>query len=106
MIESRVELRAYMMTINFDRFKESSQIASNLSIKVRDFEIIDNVTSSLWRKFLSHLRPETGDVPRERGSDMLKIEMTYVRPDIKTADVVECRFKVNIFVYIQKRRNC
>lgn len=98
MIESRIELRAYMISIIYDKFKEACQHASNLAIKVRDLEIIDNITSSLWRKFLSHLRAEMGEMPRERGSDMLRVEMTYVRPDLKNVNAVECRFKVTTCV--------
>ncbi|KAJ3053878.1 autophagy- protein 2, partial [Rhizophlyctis rosea] len=94
--EGRVEFRAFKVNFEFDVYPKSSQRASRLTVSVRDFEIIDNVKTSLWRKFLSHLRPDSGNAPRETESDMVRIELVNVRPDVKDVDNQELRLKVRL----------
>ena len=92
--EGRVEFRAFKVNVEFDVYSKTSHRASRMMVSVRDFEIIDNVKTSLWRKFLSHLRPESGNTPRETESDMVRIELVNVRPDVKDVDNQELRLKV------------
>ncbi|KAJ3044694.1 autophagy- protein 2 [Rhizophlyctis rosea] len=94
--ESRVEFRAFHLNLEFDVYPKTSQRASRVLVSVRDIEIIDNVRTSLWRKFLSHLRPESGGTPRETESDMVRVELVSVRPDVKNAENQELRLKVRL----------
>ncbi|GAA5851925.1 hypothetical protein JCM8547_000101 [Rhodosporidiobolus lusitaniae] len=57
-----------------------SQLASKLAANVGAFEIIDNIKTSTWRKFLTELRPSDGGVVRATGAPMAKLEMSTVRP--------------------------
>ncbi|KAJ3092413.1 autophagy- protein 2 [Quaeritorhiza haematococci] len=92
--ESRIEIRAYTINVEFDVFPEDCHRATRLLVLIRDFEIIDNVRTSLWRKFLSHLRPESNNVPRETRSNMFEAEVTSVRPDPSKKGLEEFRLKV------------
>ena len=55
---------------------DSTDVVSSVDLRVRDFEIFDNVPTSTWRKFLTHLDdPET----RELSKPMMHIELLNVR---------------------------
>jgi hypothetical protein len=71
-----------------------SLCACRLSVNIRDLEIIDNVQTSMWRKFLSPQRPDAGNIPRETSSSMVRIEMTSVRPNLNLPLLEELRLKV------------
>ncbi|RUS31489.1 hypothetical protein BC938DRAFT_477711 [Jimgerdemannia flammicorona] len=77
---SKIEFRVERLGVEFDLFPNDQQIASRLLVTVRDFEIIDNVKTSLWRKFLSHMRPDSDTSPRESKSNMVRFELSGVRP--------------------------
>ncbi|GAA5909588.1 hypothetical protein JCM6882_003464 [Rhodosporidiobolus microsporus] len=57
-----------------------SQLASKLAIDVSSLDIIDNIKTSTWRKFLTELRPNDGGTGRATGAPMAKVEMSTVRP--------------------------
>ncbi|BGP20876.1 autophagy-related protein 2 [Rhodosporidiobolus nylandii] len=57
-----------------------SQLASKLAARVDSFDIIDNIKTSTWRKFLTELRPSDGGVVRPTGAPMARVELTAVRP--------------------------
>ncbi|KAJ3293124.1 autophagy- protein 2 [Borealophlyctis nickersoniae] len=91
-----IEFRAFHINVEYDIYPSTSQIATRLLVHVRDFEIIDNVRTSLWRKFLSHLRPDSDTVPRETESNMIEFDLASVRPSIAEGDNLELRLKVSL----------
>ncbi|KAG0232066.1 autophagy- protein 2 [Mortierella sp. GBA43] len=81
--------------------------ASHLSLRVRQFEIIDNVKTSLWHKFLSLQRHDTHTAtPHLTQSNMVRIDLDGVRPiptvetdgarPVPAATTVDYRLKVRI----------
>ncbi|CUS23015.1 LAQU0S08e00254g1_1 [Lachancea quebecensis] len=54
----------------------SADTLHDVSLSVRDFEVVDNVPSSTWNKLLTILK----DKPRAKGSAMLYLNIQTVRP--------------------------
>lgn len=75
---ARLEIRLEQVNVEFDLLPVTEQLASHLQIHIRDFEIIDHIKTSMYRKFLSYMRLDRH--PRERGSNMIRFELTSVRP--------------------------
>jgi hypothetical protein len=92
--ESKMELRTYMVRLEVAQYSPESQLASRFVLSIQDFEVIDNIKTSLWRKFMAFLRPGPKELPREQGSNMVVFEMVKVRPNPKL-DNQEVRLKVN-----------
>lgn len=69
-----------------------AHLLNRLDVRVTDAEILDNVATSTWNKFLTYMRSE-GD--REEGASMFHIIMENVKPvaDLATAEIV-----LNVFV--------
>ncbi|KAF2483273.1 hypothetical protein BDY17DRAFT_249818 [Neohortaea acidophila] len=57
--------------------EDSAEVVSSVDVRVRDVEVFDNVPTSTWRKFLTHLSNEPGD--REMAKPMLHLELFNVR---------------------------
>ncbi|KAI9097184.1 hypothetical protein DFS34DRAFT_620774 [Phlyctochytrium arcticum] len=91
---SQIILKCYSMSIEFDSYSEDAQTAWQLRWIIKDVEIIDNVRSSRWRKFLTILRPDGDAVPRETSSSMVKIDVCSVRPTSSSLGDEELRLKV------------
>ncbi|KAI8810163.1 ATG C terminal domain-containing protein, partial [Cladochytrium replicatum] len=91
-----IELRLVHVNIEYDKYEVDSQLASRLLFRVRDLEIIDSVRTSLWRKFLSHLRSDFDTRPRETSSDMVAVEVLTVRPDPSKSPREELRLRIHI----------
>ena len=91
--ECKVEVRAQMVNVEYCRFKPESAMTSRLSVSIRDLDVMDNVDTSSWRKFLSFCTPGSGERPREDGSCMIEVEYAIVRPDLKFGKE-EARLKV------------
>ncbi|KAJ3390374.1 autophagy- protein 2 [Lobulomyces angularis] len=94
-IEPKVEIRANMIKVEYDSFSADSVTSSRLLVLIKDFDIVDNVETSSWRKFLSFLTPSLGEQPRENGSNMINLELLNVRPDLKL-NKEESRLKISI----------
>ncbi|KAJ3221056.1 autophagy- protein 2 [Clydaea vesicula] len=94
-IEPKVEIRANMIKVEYDSFSADSVTSSRLLVLIKDFDIVDNVETSSWRKFLSFLTPSIGEQPRENGSNMINLELLNVRPDLKL-NKEESRLKISI----------
>jgi len=61
---------------------DSHETQFMLDLRVEDFEIIDNVPTSTWRKFVTYMN-DAGR--RETGSSMAHIELLNVRPVLELA---------------------
>ncbi|CAG8460243.1 5160_t:CDS:10 [Ambispora gerdemannii] len=92
---SKLDIRLEKMNLEFDLFPENEQLAFRLLLSIRDVEILDNIKSSAWRKFLSHMRPENDTSPREAKSNMVRIELQCVRP-VPTDPSEEFRLKTRL----------
>lgn len=57
---------------------KESQVTARVTAEVRDFEIIDNIKTSTWRKFLTELRASDGGEVRATGASMLRFELNKV----------------------------
>ncbi|KAK9234545.1 hypothetical protein V1525DRAFT_391341 [Lipomyces kononenkoae] len=81
----QVELKG--VNVDFVAYPESSEVANSIDIRVREFEIFDNVSTSTWRKFVTYMY-SAGE--REAGGSMARIEMLNVRPspDLATSELV------------------
>ncbi|KAK9370400.1 hypothetical protein V1509DRAFT_561145 [Lipomyces kononenkoae] len=81
----QVELKG--VNVDFVAYPESSEVANSVDIRVREFEIYDNVSTSTWRKFVTYMY-SAGE--REAGGSMARIEMLNVRPspDLTTSELV------------------
>ncbi|ODV94319.1 hypothetical protein PACTADRAFT_51177 [Pachysolen tannophilus NRRL Y-2460] len=75
-----------------DEDEDCSETINTMDIKVRDFEIIDNVPTSTWNKFVTYLR-QFGD--REVGVSMLHIVIDTIRP-VSSLAATELALKVSI----------
>ncbi|GAA6005897.1 hypothetical protein JCM11491_004053 [Sporobolomyces phaffii] len=58
----------------------TSRPASKIRVDVSSFDIIDNIKTSTWRKFLTEMRPSDGGVVRASGSPMAKFELETTDP--------------------------
>lgn len=56
----------------------SGEVQSSIDVRIRDFEIFDNVPTSTWRKFLTYYNDE-GNM-REMMKPMIHLELLNVRP--------------------------
>ncbi|CAG8532578.1 11151_t:CDS:10 [Dentiscutata erythropus] len=89
---SKLDIKFDKINLEFDLFPKDNLLASRLLLLIRDLEILDNIKTSAWHKFLSHLRPDNDTNPRENKSNMVKIELKSVRP-VPTDPAEEYRLK-------------
>lgn len=86
----QIELRG--LCLDFVLFPQNGgETQSSVDLKVRDMEIIDNVPTSTWKKFVTYMR-DAGK--RETGSQMAHIEVLNVKP-VPTLAASELVIKVS-----------
>ncbi|KAF9930506.1 autophagy- protein 2 [Linnemannia zychae] len=91
-----VEFNADRVRLDFEDHVSGVETASHLSVRVKEFEIIDNLQSSHWHKFLARQRHDTNSAnPRSTQSNMIRIDLDGVRP-VVTASTVEFRLGVRM----------
>ncbi|KAF9540208.1 autophagy- protein 2 [Mortierella hygrophila] len=91
-----LEFNADRVRVDFEDHVSGVETASHLSLRVREFEIIDNLKTSHWHKFLSHQRHDSRSAKsRSAQSNMVRIDLDGVRP-VVSASTVEFRLKVKI----------
>ncbi|KAJ3332303.1 autophagy- protein 2 [Blyttiomyces sp. JEL0837] len=93
---SRMELHFLKVNFEYGSYSSTSQVASKVNLSMRDFEILDNLQSSSWRKFLAPLRPNQTELPRESESKMISTQLVNVRPNPAAAHLEEARLKVHV----------
>ncbi|CCH45571.1 Autophagy-related protein [Wickerhamomyces ciferrii] len=67
------------------------ELLNDIDIKVADFEVIDNVPTSTWNKFVTEMK----DTERESGASMLSVNFKTVRPVMSLA-ATELLMDVNV----------
>lgn len=67
---------------------DTGDVVSSVDVRVRDFEIFDNVPTSTWRKFLTHL--DNGPDAREISRPMVHLELLNVKTlqDFAASEIV------------------
>jgi autophagy-related protein 2 len=91
---SKLDIKLEKVNLEFDIFPDDNLLAFRLLLLVRDIEILDNIKTSAWNKFLSHMRPDNNISPRESKSNTIRIELNSVRPIPAASE--ELRLKVNL----------
>ncbi|KAG0236113.1 autophagy- protein 2 [Actinomortierella wolfii] len=94
--QSMIEIRAESIRLDFEDYISGIERALSLSLRVKEFEILDNLQTSLWHKFLSSQRPDSHKAtPRLTQSSMIRLDLVGVRP-VLAASTVEYRVKVRV----------
>ncbi|KAI9493115.1 hypothetical protein BDB00DRAFT_872630 [Zychaea mexicana] len=75
-----IEMRLDGLSLDLNLMPPTDNVSLYLLLKVRDYQIIDNVKTSSWHQFLGYMRPDSNELPREQGSVMLRFEVTGARP--------------------------
>lgn len=87
---SAIDVKLVGASVHYRKYPEDDTVpegvASDLTLNVATFEIIDNLRSSTWHKFLTELRPRDGGLVRPTGSPMVKVGLKMVRSGKDTRD--------------------
>ncbi|KAJ3237519.1 autophagy- protein 2 [Chytriomyces hyalinus] len=94
--QCRIQVNVSKVNLAANLFPTASQWASELQLSVALVEVIDNVKTSMWRKFLTTMRLSAEDRPISTESSMIVLELLKVRPDLATPEVQEIRLKVHV----------
>lgn len=90
-----IEIHLENVEVDFNLMPPIDSVGLHLLLNIRDFEVIDNIKTSRWNKFLGYMRPGAHQLPRERGSSMLRFELTGVRP-VQDDPTLEYRVKLKL----------
>lgn len=74
-----IEINLRDINSNFDNYSPTDELSSKIKFNVTNFEIIDNIKTSTWKKFLTELRASDGGTVRASGSSMIRFEMSTFR---------------------------
>ncbi|KIJ44231.1 hypothetical protein M422DRAFT_252242 [Sphaerobolus stellatus SS14] len=77
---SQLEFRLSEVHADVQQFHPNKRLASGVLLTVKDLEIIDNMKTSTWKKFLTSLRTDFRGNVRETDSDMVRVELRIVHP--------------------------
>lgn len=92
--KAQIEFALTGVGADIDLFGPTSETAGRIHLTARSVEILDHIKTSTWKKFLSEMRADSRGNIRETGADMLRIELTSVRPSLPHSDE-EIRLKVS-----------
>ncbi|KAF9163468.1 autophagy- protein 2 [Actinomortierella ambigua] len=93
---SMMEIRVEKVRLDFEDYVSGIERALSVSLRVKEVEILDNLQTSLWRKFLASQRPDSHKAtPRLTQSSMIRLDLVGVRP-VVAASTVEYRVKVRV----------
>ncbi|EJT98304.1 hypothetical protein DACRYDRAFT_110744 [Dacryopinax primogenitus] len=77
---ARIQFCASGLSVEFDQMGSRDPLGSRLLIMSRNFEILDHIKTSTWKKFLTDLHTDLRGNVREAGADMVRVELRSVRP--------------------------
>ncbi|KAK9721882.1 autophagy- protein 2 [Basidiobolus ranarum] len=92
---SQFDIKLISINASFEQHPLGVETAFRVRFTIRDIEIIDRVRTSMWKKFLSYLRPDSDTSPRESWSNMVCIELDGVRP-VPNVPLEEMRLKIRL----------
>lgn len=110
-----IEVNVRGLNANFDSYSASSpppspstsQPSSKIKVDVDSFDIIDNIKTSTWRKFLTEMRPSDGGLVRASGSPMAKIELSTAKPVGKVhsaQEEISLKASLPLFIFVRQER--
>ncbi|KAJ3348571.1 autophagy- protein 2 [Entophlyctis luteolus] len=88
---SLIQAHLSKVKVNYKLYPETCTYANELKFSIELAEIVDNVPTSHWRKFLTISKDGGGET-----ANMVSISILRVRPDLETPNVQEVKLKVNI----------
>jgi Autophagy-related protein 2, middle RBG modules len=95
----KVQINLRSLGVGFDLFPEplgpGETALANLRLKVGDLEILDNVPTSSWNKFVTYWRRGEGH-KRETSSPMVDLEVVNVKP-VQHLSATELVVKLSFF---------
>ncbi|KAJ3261179.1 autophagy- protein 2 [Boothiomyces macroporosus] len=77
----QVEMHFLKIFLNIELFPSTSQSTKHVQLRIGDIEVIDNLKTSQWKKFLTYQAPLSGELPRETGSDMIVFDWNGYQTD-------------------------
>jgi autophagy-related protein 2 len=75
-----MELHMSGLNAEIDQYRSDEPLVSRTLVVVKDLEILDHIKTSTWKKFLTDLRSDSRGNIRETESNMVRIEVSTVRP--------------------------
>lgn len=91
--DAYIEFRLDSIAIEFDMMPEKDETAFWFHLRIKDVEIIDNIRTSAWKKFLGYMR--SGVDQRELDDCMVNVELISLRP-VKDDPQQEYRLKTRL----------
>ncbi|KAF1796478.1 hypothetical protein FB192DRAFT_1292335 [Mucor lusitanicus] len=91
--DAHIEFRLDNLAIEFDMMPEKDETAFWFHLRIKDVEIIDNIRTSAWKKFLGYMR--SGVDEREVDDCMVNVELISLRP-VKDDPQQEYRLKARL----------
>lgn len=75
-----IEIKLDSVSVDFDFMPPKDGTALYFHLMIKDVEIIDNIKTSNYKKFLGYMRSLTNNEPRELDACMIDIELISLRP--------------------------
>jgi len=94
---SQIDFRLHGIRAEIDQFHPNNHLASKVLMTAHDLEILDNMKTSTWKKFLTSLRTDFRGNVRETDSDMVRVELRIVHP-VPGLSNEEGRLRVSLFI--------
>ncbi|RCI05002.1 autophagy- protein 2, partial [Rhizopus stolonifer] len=91
--DAHIEFRLDHVSIDLDVMSDNDPTAMYLNLNIKDVEIIDNIKTSNWKKFLGYMRSDAEQ--REMDECMVHIELFSLRP-VQHDPQQEFRLKVKL----------
>ena len=85
----QAEIVLQKLEINVKLYPAKSVLSKLFELKIRDLEIVDNVSTSNWSKFLTYQIPGPDDPPRITNSPILKLNWKGIRTNTNEEFVLE-----------------
>ena len=90
-----IEIRLDAVSIDLDIMPAHDVTALFFHLLIKDVEIIDNIKTSAYKKFLGYMRPPAKEKPRELDACMVDVELVSLRP-VKEDPQQEFRIKATL----------
>jgi len=93
-VDRVMELRLEDISARFDQFDKDCQVASRVVLAISTIEVHDCIVSSPFKKFMCYYQTE--EKGRELGSNMVRLEMNSVRPNMAKVEREELRVQLSV----------
>jgi hypothetical protein len=93
---ANIEIKLKYVSVDLVMMPEKDVTAMWFNLLIRDIDIIDNIKTSKWKKFLGYMRPDASEKPRETNSSMVDLEDIMLRPVPGEPSQQEHRIKLKL----------